>query len=133
MRRPSRGRETCHELIDHTSRSVFEWLELDLDQIESVHAAADALIERGGTIDLLVLNAGIAPPRDVTRSPDGIERTVASSLVGHHILTVLLLEAGLVGDHARIVIAGSKAARGNVPMFHPIDFRELAGHHFAGD
>jgi NAD(P)-dependent dehydrogenase (short-subunit alcohol dehydrogenase family) len=132
-RTKAKARDALDQLATRTARDVFEPLELDLDSMSSVEAAADALIERGGTIDLLILNAGIAPPADVTRSHDGIERTMSSSLIGHHILTVRLIEAGLIGEHARIVIAGSEAARGDVPTFHPVDFREFATESFGGD
>jgi NAD(P)-dependent dehydrogenase (short-subunit alcohol dehydrogenase family) len=126
-------RHARDELTRRTGRDVFEPLELDLDDNESVEAAAQALAERGGSIDLVVLNAGIAPPSKVTMSHDGIERTFSSSLIGHHILTMHLLEHGLLSQHARIVIAASEAASGDVAMFHPTDFEALADEHFGGD
>lgn len=132
-----RTRTKAHHARDRlglrTGHQVFESLELDLDEMASVAAATDALIERGGTIDLLVLNAGIAPPGEVTMSPDGIERTFSSSLIGHHVLTLRLLEAGLLAEDAHIVIASSEAARGDVPTFHPVDFEAFAREHFEGD
>jgi NAD(P)-dependent dehydrogenase (short-subunit alcohol dehydrogenase family) len=84
-------------------------------------------MHREGAIDFLLLNAGIAPPSRVTMSADGIERTISSSLIGHHVLTARLLEARLLGSNARIVIAASEAARGDVPGFAPVDFRAMAG------
>lgn len=128
-----KARAARDDLATRTGRNVFESLELDLDEIASVEAAAEALIERGGSFDLLVLNAGIAPPGDVTYSREGIERTISSSLIGHHVLVLRLLERGLLAEHARIVIAGSEAARGDVPTFHPVDFEALAAEHFEGD
>jgi NAD(P)-dependent dehydrogenase (short-subunit alcohol dehydrogenase family) len=128
-----KARDARDRLIARTGRDVFESLELDLDEMASVEAAADAIVDRGGNIDLLVLNAGIAPPGDVTYSRDGIERTISSSLIGHHVLVLRLLERGLLAEHARIVIAGSEAARGDVPTFHPVDFEALAAEHFEGD
>ena len=132
-RTKSRAREARDALTNRTGRNVFESLELDLDDIASVEAAVEALAERGGTIDLLILNAGIAPPSEEAMSVDGIERTISSSLVGHHVLVMRLLERGLVGEHARIVVASSEAARGDVPTFHPVDFRMMADDHFGGD
>ena len=38
------------------------------------------------------------------------------TLIGHHLLPLRLLEAGLLAAGAHIVIAGSEAARGDVPM-----------------
>ena len=129
----TKARDARDRLMTRTSKNVFESLELDLDEIASAEAAAEALIERGGTIDLLVLNAGIAPPSQPQLGRDGIDRVVSSSLIGHHVLTVRLIEAGLVADGTRIVIAGSEAARGDVPMFTPLDTDRFAADYFGGD
>jgi NAD(P)-dependent dehydrogenase (short-subunit alcohol dehydrogenase family) len=132
-RTEAKARDARDGLRLRTGRNVFESLALDLDDNSSVEAAADALIDRGGSLDLLILNAGLAPPSTAAMSHDGIERTVTSSLVGHHILVARLLQQGLLDEHARIVIAGSEAARGDVPTFHPLDFGTLADDHFGGD
>jgi len=120
-------------LLSRTGRDVFETLILDNDDLETVESAAAALAERGGKIDLLLLNAGMAPPKTLIKTAQGIEGTVASTLVGHHLLTSRLLEKDLLGDHARIIIAGSEAARGDVPTFHPLDVDAFAAEHFDGD
>ena len=82
---------------------------------------------------MLILNAGIAPPPDMIRSHDGFDATVSSSLIGHHLLTMRLLEHGLLADDARIVISASEAARGDVPTFRPLDLPLFASEHFDGD
>jgi NAD(P)-dependent dehydrogenase (short-subunit alcohol dehydrogenase family) len=120
-------------LVARTGRDVFETLILDSDDLETVESAAAALAERGGKIDVLLLNAGMAPPKTLIKTAQGIEGTVASTLVGHHLLTSRLLEEDLLGDHARIIIAGSEAARGDVPTFHPLDVDAFAAEHFDGD
>ncbi len=116
-----------------TASSAFEALVVDLDELDSVEAAASELVSRGGSFDRLILNAGIAPTQDVRHSSIGLETTMTSSLIGHHVLTLRLLEAGLVGSDGRLVIAGSEAARGDVPTFNPIDLNSFATEHFAGD
>ena len=132
-RTKAKARDARDRLTTRTKLDVFESLELDLDEIASAEAAATALIERGGTIDLVVLNAGIAPPGNPDIGPDGIDRVISSSLTGHHVLTVRLIEAGLISDGTRIIIAGSEAARGDVPMFAPLDTEAFAARHFGGD
>ena len=42
---------------------------------------------------------------------DGVALTFASTLIGHHLLTMNLLENELLSKHVRIVIAGSDRAR----------------------
>lgn len=121
------------ELLARTGKDVFDPLVLDNDNLGTVESAVMTLAERGEKIDFLLLNAGIAPSKEVVRTPEGIEATVAASLVGHHLLTVRLLEKGLLGEQARIVIAGSEAARGDVPTFNPVDIDAIAAKHFDGD
>lgn len=132
-RTPAKAKAAHDRLLARTRRDVFETLVLDNDDLEVVQAAAAELAERGGKIDVLVLNAGMAPPKNLTLSTDGVEGTVASTLVGHHLLTMRVLAEGLLSDQARIVIAGSEAARGDVPTFHPLDVDTFAAAHFGGD
>lgn len=121
------------QLFARTGEDVFEILTLDNDDLATVESAAVALAERGGKIDLLLLNAGMAPPKTLVRTAQGIEGTVASTLVGHYLLTSRLLEEDLLGDNARIIIAGSEAARGDVPTFHPLDVDAFAAEYFDGN
>jgi len=121
------------DLEARTGAHVFESVTLELDDFDSVSSAAGRIIDAGGHIDVLLLNAGIAPSRDLVKTPDGIEATVAATLIGHHVLTMRLLEADALSADARIVIAGSEAARGDVPMFKPVDVDALAAEEFNGD
>ncbi len=120
-RTDQKAEATRDQLAARTGRDVFESLALDNDHLDSVEAAVRTLAERGGQIDVLVLNAGLAPTKDLRRTAEGVEATMASTLIGHHLLTMRLLESGLLSGTARIVIAGSEAARGDVPTFNPIN------------
>lgn len=132
--RTSEKATTARDLLfARTGEDVFETLTLDNDDLTTVESAAVELADRGGKIDLLVLNAGMAPTREVLRTAQGIEGTVSSTLIGHHLLTGRLLESGLLAERARIVIAGSEAARGDVPTFHPLDVNAFAAEHFDGN
>lgn len=121
------------DLQSRTAANVFETLTLNLDDRATIDTGIARLAERGEQIDVLLLNAGLAPAQEVTRTSEGIETTVAATLIGHHVLTMGLLKARLLSDHARIVIAGSEAARGDVPTFKPIDIEALAEAEFDGD
>lgn len=121
------------DLRSRTQADVFEALTLELDDHATVADAVAALSDRGGQIDVLLLNAGLAPAKEIARTSDGIEATVAATLTGHHLFTMKLLDAGLLAEHARIIITGSEAARGDVPMFKPVDVDALAVEHFDGD
>ncbi len=132
-RNEARIQDAASRLTSRTGKTVFETLVLDLDDMASVETAATALADRGGSIDTLILNAGIAPPPNATITEGGLEATVASSLIGHHLLTMRILEADLLAEGASIVIAGSEAARGDVPTFKPVDAHAVANEHFEGD
>jgi len=132
-RTAEKAKATRSQLETRTGKKVFETLILDNHHLATAEAAASELADRGGQIDVLVLNAGLAPTKDLRRSDDGLEATVSASLVGHHLLTMRLLEKDLLSANARIVISGSEAARGDVPTFKPLDVDEFATEHFDGD
>lgn len=104
----------------------FETLEVDVSSIASAQAASDTLIKRGNSIDALLLNAGMVSGEDVNKSVDGFEISFASSIIGHHVLTVGLLDAGLLTKGARIVIAGSEAARNDLPAMMGMQLYDFA-------
>ena len=132
-RTPDKIDAAIARLVERTGKKVFEALVVDLDDQATVETAAVELVARGNQIDMAILNAGIAPPKDVLKTAEGLEATVASSLIGHHLLTMRLLEHNLLSADARIVIAGSEAARGDVPTFNLVDLNAMAEQHFAGD
>jgi NAD(P)-dependent dehydrogenase (short-subunit alcohol dehydrogenase family) len=132
-RNEARTEDAASRLTSRTGKSVFETLVLDLDDMSSVETAATALKDRGGSIDTLILNAGIVAPSTATLTESGVETTVASSLIGHHLLTMRIIEGDLLAEGASIVIAGSEAARGDVPTFKPVDAHSVANEHFEGD
>ncbi len=131
-RTAAKAEHTAVALRARIGNDVVEPLALDLDDLASVRAAADQLIASGPPLDVLVLNAGVTPRAEISRTADGIE-AMAAALVGHHLLTMLLLESGMLAENARIVIAGSEASRGDAPMFTPVDVDALADHEFGGD
>jgi NAD(P)-dependent dehydrogenase (short-subunit alcohol dehydrogenase family) len=122
------------ELLVRTGRDVFESLAIDTAEPISAAAAAEDLVQRGRRIDLLVLNAGMGA-RDLTTNSDGVDLVYASTLVGHHVLTARLLNEDLLAPDARIVIAGSEAARSDLPGMSMTveDFRALADASRGGD
>ena len=121
------------ELVARTGRDIFVPIAVDLNRTDDVTRAARVLRDRGDRISTLVLNAGMVSGSKLVKTDEDVEITFASSLIGHHQLTMQLLADGLLADDARIVIAGSEAARGDVPTFHPTDLNELAVKAYNGD
>ena len=128
----ARVQETAAQLAAETKIQVFTPLELDLDTPSSVQSALAELVKRGRPIDFLLLNAGMVPGKKRVLTAAGVEAAQAP-LIGHHQLTVGLLRANLLSPNARIVIAGSEATRGDVPLFSFTDVAALAAAHHHGD
>lgn len=127
-----KSQDAKKRLEARTDKAVFETLAADLGELATVESASDELKRRGNTIVVLILNAGLVSGKELVRNEDGVEQTFAP-LVGHHLLTMRLIENQLLSDDARIVIAGSEAARGDVPTYTVVDLPEFAGEAFGGD
>src|ERR1700761_3194851 len=125
-------KESAAQLEVETKRQIFTPLELDLNEPANVHAAVAALVKQGRTVDFLLLNAGLVPYKQRVLTAAGVEASQAP-LIGHHQLTVGLLNANLLSPNARIVIAGAEPARGGVPMFKYTDLSAFAAKHHKGD
>lgn len=120
------------QLVERVGSDPFDTLVMDTSLIASATAAADTLRDRSERIDFLVLNAG-ASHNEASFNDDGFEVTYASTLIGHHILTMRALQDGLLSSTARIVIAGSEGARGNMPGMNVHDIHKIATDSFGGD
>lgn len=86
-----------------------EFLPLDLGDLGSVRRCAEAFLERGLALHLLIGNAGLAGQRGIT--PSGFELAFGTCHVGHFLLVELLRERLEESAPARIVMVSSKAHR----------------------
>jgi len=120
-------------LIERTGKDIFVPIELDLNVSQSVRSAVRALVQDVDPLDALILNAGMVSGPSLVLTDEDVEITFASSIDGHHQLVAGLLEANAIASNARIVIAGSEAARGDVPTFNPTDLHSYAAKHFDND
>jgi NAD(P)-dependent dehydrogenase (short-subunit alcohol dehydrogenase family) len=77
-------------------------LPLDVADQSSVRSFAAAFIDRHPCLDVLVNNAG-AWFTDRRQSPDGLELTLATNVLGPHLLTELLLDSLRSAGPARVV------------------------------
>jgi len=90
-----------------------EWLPLDLGDLHSVKACAQAFLSLGFPLHILINNAGLAGARGLSAS--GFEKVFGVNHVGHFLLTQLLLPklkatASAYGS-ARVVTVASRAHR----------------------
>ena len=99
------------QVIDEIKREVpgakLEYLHLDLGDLASVRACAEAIRARGTPIHGLINNAGLAGARGLTK--DGFELTFGTNHLGHYLFTRLLLDRLKEAGTARIVNVASKS------------------------
>jgi NAD(P)-dependent dehydrogenase (short-subunit alcohol dehydrogenase family) len=99
-----------------------ECVDLDLSNLQSVRAVAEAFVSRGEALDLLVNNAGIMAIPERTTTADGFEMQFGTNHLGHFALTGHLLPALKLARAPRVVTVSSVAHRRG-----RIDFENLQG------
>jgi NAD(P)-dependent dehydrogenase (short-subunit alcohol dehydrogenase family) len=88
------------------SDDVF-FLALDLADLSSVRACADAFLARGEPLHVLVNNAGVGGARGLTKQ--GFELMFGVNHIGHFLLTQLLLDRLTSSGPTRVVTVASDA------------------------
>jgi retinol dehydrogenase-12 len=84
------------------------FVQLDLADFASVREGAKRILALTGTINVLINNAGLAPPRGgITK--DGFELGFGTNHLGHFLLTVLLMPRLVSTGRSRIVNVSSEA------------------------
>jgi NAD(P)-dependent dehydrogenase (short-subunit alcohol dehydrogenase family) len=85
-------------------------ISLDLADLSSIEAAADAVADRVDHIDVLMNNAGVmAIP--LRRTADDFEMQIGTNHLGHFALTGRLLALLLASEHPRVISTSSQAHR----------------------
>lgn len=99
------------QVIEEIKREIpgakLEYIHLDLGDLASVRACAEAIRARGTPIHGLINNAGLAGQRGLTK--DGFELTFGTNHLGHYLFTRLLLDRIKEAGTARIVNVASKS------------------------
>jgi retinol dehydrogenase 12 len=90
-----------------TGSSAVFFLALDLADLASVRAGAEAFLGRGEPLQVLINNAGVGGARGVTKQ--GFELMFGVNHLGHFLLTRLLLERLVSSGPARVVTVSSDA------------------------
>jgi NAD(P)-dependent dehydrogenase (short-subunit alcohol dehydrogenase family) len=95
------------ELEAATGRRVFDIVVMDVADPGSVRAGLAGI---NGSVDALVMNAGVIHPQTLELTADGVTTVFATNVLGHVVLLEGLLADDRLGEVA--VLAGSEAARG---------------------
>ena len=115
------------ELEAETGRDIFDIVLVDVADLGSVRAAMAGI---DGSIDALVMNAGVIGPQTFGLTVDGVTTVFATNVLGHVALLEGLLAEGRLGEVA--VFVGSEAVRGvpklrmKAPSFVSTSADELA-------
>jgi dehydrogenase/reductase SDR family protein 13 len=106
-RSEAKARPVIDEIARDSGNSSLEYLPLDLGDLASVRACANAFLASGDQLHGLINNAGLAGERGMTDS--GFELAFGTNYVGPFLLTELLLGRLEESAPARIVNVASEA------------------------
>src|SRR5271154_3462715 len=95
------------ELEAVTGRNIFDIILTDVANLDSVRAG---LADIDGSVDALVMNAGVIGPHSMDLTADGATTVFATNVLGHVVLLEGLLAERRLGEVA--VFVGSEAVRG---------------------
>jgi NAD(P)-dependent dehydrogenase (short-subunit alcohol dehydrogenase family) len=109
-RDPERGEAARRDIAKTTGNSSVELMIVDLARQGSIRDLARAFLDSHRELHVLVNNAGIWANRR-RESPDGLEQTWATNVLGYFLLTELLLDRLRESAPARIVNVASQLAR----------------------
>lgn len=106
----TRSAEKTAPVVDEIRRTTgndqVEHLALDLADLASVRQATTTLLDRGGPIDVLVANAGLAGQRGGATA-QGFELAFGVNHLGHFLFVTELLPLVRAGTDARVVVVSS--------------------------
>lgn len=91
--------------LDELGEGEVDVVIADMGELDEVAAAADRILDRHAAIDALLHNAGTLTANHTTNR-SGLEATVASQVVGPHLLTRRLLDA-LDANDGRVITMSS--------------------------
>jgi NAD(P)-dependent dehydrogenase (short-subunit alcohol dehydrogenase family) len=110
-RNQEKGEAARSAIASEFKDSAPELLIVDMASQRSIRNAVDEFGARHSHLDVLVNNAGVVMPSR-QESPDGIETTFATNVLGYHLLTKLLLDLLRRAVTARVVNVASAMAVG---------------------
>lgn len=108
MARDARRLEALAHAVDGPGRIIPTMVDLSL--LAAVDQAGRAAAASGG-FDVVVHNVGVMV-HDFERTPEGVERGLATNLLGHHVLDRALRESGAISASTALIAMSSGGAYG---------------------
>ncbi len=106
----ARAQPVLDEIAAAHGPDAVSFLPLDLSDLASVRAGAEAYISTGEPLHVLIDNAGVAGERGQTA--DGFELAFGINHLGHFLFTTMLLDTLARSAPARVVVVASDAHYG---------------------
>ena len=106
-RNQARAKTAKADLEAATGRRIFDIVLMDVADPVSVRTGLASI---NGSVDALVMNAGVIGPQSMGLTADGVTTVFATNVLGHVVLLEGLLAENRLGEVA--VLAGSEAVRG---------------------
>jgi retinol dehydrogenase 12 len=119
-RSEQKTRPVMDAIARETGNAHLRFLELALDDLESVKRCAAAFNATGEPLNVLLLNAGLVRAKGVTKQ--GFETTFGVNHLGHFLLTLELERALTAGAPSRVVVVASRA---HERVRRPLDLADL--------
>lgn len=106
VRDRERGEQACAEIRETDPAADVSVTVCDVSDPSSVRACADELTDRLPSLDVLIHNAGLLPPRRI-ETAEGHEITLATHILGPLLLTERLTPLLAAADGARVILMSS--------------------------
>ncbi|MGB8221691.1 MAG: oxidoreductase, partial [Polyangiales bacterium] len=122
-RNQDKARAAADRIRREAPNAPMELIPLDLSDLSSVHAFADAFRQGHSTLNALINNAGVmALPRRLTK--DGFEMQLGTNHLGHFALTGHLIDVLLATPGSRVVNVSSIAHKFGKIRFHDLQWEK---------
>lgn len=108
-RSEERGQAAVERIRQALNGGSVEFMRLDLADLDSVAAFAEAFKARFGRLDLLINNAGVMNPPERRETKDGFELQFGTNHLGHFALTLRLMAELDATPDSRVVNVSSSA------------------------
>ncbi len=124
-----RSRPVLETIKQTTDNPHVHLMELDTSSMASIQKFSDDFKQRYAKLDVLINNAAyFEHGAEYRLSPDGIELTFATNVVGPYLLIRLLKDRLEKSDDARVLNASSNIIKHFFSPKRAIDFENLRGH-----
>ncbi len=122
-RNVEKGEAARAQIVAKNPRAAVEVMKLDLAVLSSVRAAAQAFLQSGRPLHLLINNAGLMAV-DRSKTVDGFETQLGVNHLGHFVLTAELIDVLLRTPGSRIINMSSMGHRMGKMHFEDLMFEK---------